>query len=66
MNALTECGGVYCDLAKRFETEVDGQRRLEDHVRHEIDRELVKKLKLKPPKYRRQAADENEEENEDT
>jgi len=65
MNALIECGGLYCDLAYRFKTEVNGQRRLADRVRHEIFRELVK-LKLKPPKRQRQAADENEEENEDT
>lgn len=46
---LVEWGGVYAELARRFQTEPSGKRRLADRIRHEIKKDLTV-LGLLPPK----------------
>lgn len=38
---LRECGGEFAALAKRFDREPDGRRRLADRIRYDVQKQLT-------------------------
>lgn len=55
LETLRECGGKFADLARRFNEQKNGRRRLADRIRYEIQKEL-QELGFRSPKKRQRKA----------